>query len=297
MREPARRVTAVIGPLVASIPSPSSGILHLGPVPLHVYGLFLAVGVIAAAKVTEVRWRQRGHNPKEIADIAVWLVVGGVIGARVYHVITDYQLYTDDWLKALKIWTGGLGIWGAVAGGVVAAVVITRRRKLDTIALLDAAGPGVVLAQAIGRWGNYFNQELFGRPSTLPWAVEIDPVHRPAAYRQDATFHPTFLYESLWCLVVFGALIWIDRRFRLRKGQVFALYIALYTFGRFFFENLRIDSAHTVFGLRVNAWMSVALFVGSVLWFVVAGRRPAPVERIEPVEPVEPADAIPPSGN
>jgi prolipoprotein diacylglyceryl transferase len=274
----------VIRIVVASIPSPSQGILHLGPVPLHIYGLCLAVGVIAATKVTEVRWRQRGHDPKEIADIAVWLVVGGVIGARLYHVVTDYQLYTDDWLNALRIWTGGLGIWGAVAGGVVAAVLVARRRKLDTLALLDAGGPGVVLAQAIGRWGNYFNQELFGRPTTLPWAVEIDPVHRPVGYRQYATFHPTFLYESLWCLTVFAVLIWVDRRFRLRRGQVFALYIALYTFARFFFENMRIDSAHRIAGLRVNAWVSVALFAGSVIWFVVLGRRPMAGEPAEPVE-------------
>ncbi|MCZ7528305.1 MAG: prolipoprotein diacylglyceryl transferase [Acidimicrobiia bacterium] len=195
------------------------------------------------------------------------------MGARVYHVITDYQLYTDDWLGVFRIWSGGLSIWGAVAGGAIAVVVLARVRRLDTLALMDAMAPGIALAQAIGRWGNWFNQELFGRPTDLPWGLEIDPARRPAGYEQTETFHPTFLYESLWCLAIAGTLIWAEKRFRFARGQTFALYVALYTFGRFWFENLRIDTAHEVLGLRVNAWVSIGLFVASLAWFAWLGRR------------------------
>ena len=165
-------------PLLGSIPSPSSG--DLGP--FHMYGVILAVGVLAAVWVSERRWRNRGYPRDGIYDIAFWVVVWGVIGARLYHVVTDYQLFTDDPLRAFEIWRGGLGIWGAVLGGGIAVVVITKRRHLDTLAVMDCMAPGIILAQAIGRWGNYFNQELFGKPTTLPWALEIAPAHRPLDY-------------------------------------------------------------------------------------------------------------------
>jgi prolipoprotein diacylglyceryl transferase len=270
---PTALFAALTSPL-ASIPSPDQGVFHVGPVPLHLYGLTLAVGVIAATYVAEARWKRMGHDPREVSSIAVWVVLAGVIGARLYHVVTDYQLYTDDPLGVFEIWSGGLAIWGAVIGGAIAVLVLARRRDLDFLALGDAIIPGVVLAQAIGRWGNYFNQELFGRPSTLPWAVEIDLAHRPERYQEFATFHPTFLYESLWCLLVFGLLLWAERIPTHRKGQTIALYISLYTAGRFVFENMRSDPAHTIAGLRVNAWVSIALFVVGVVWFVWLGRRP-----------------------
>jgi len=177
-------------------------------------------------------------------------------------------------LKALQIWSGGLAIWGAVMGGAIAVVILARKHHYDTLRLCDAIIPGVVLAQAIGRWGNYFNQELFGRPSTLPWAVEIDFVHRPDQYQAFATFQPTFLYESLWCLLILGVLLWAERRRSHRKGQTVALYIVLYTAGRFVFENMRSDPANTIAGLRVNAWVSIVLFLFGIAWFVWLGRRP-----------------------
>jgi len=264
----------VIPDLLAFIPSPARGVFYIGPVPLHLYGLTLAIGVVAATYLAEYRWKKMGNDPKEISQIAVWVVIAGVIGARLYHVITDYQLYTDQPLKALQIWSGGLAIWGAVMGGAIAVVILARKHHYDTLRLCDAIIPGVVLAQAIGRWGNYFNQELFGRPSTLPWAVEIDFVHRPDQYQAFATFQPTFLYESLWCLLILGVLLWAERRRSHRKGQTVALYIVLYTAGRFVFENMRSDPANTIAGLRVNAWVSIVLFLFGIAWFVWLGRRP-----------------------
>ena len=253
---------------LGSIPSPSNSVIHLGPLPLHLYGLILAIAVLVAARVSEKRWVDRGHSAKEFADLVIWIIIGGVVGARAYHVASDYQLFTGHWIDALKIWQGGLSIWGAVIGGAVVVVLLARKRKLDLGDLVDSIAPGLVLAQAIGRWGNWANQELFGKPSNLPWAVEIDSAHRPAEYANTATFHPTFLYESLWCLGVFVALLLIERRFRLMKGQVLALYLILYTAGRFVFENMRTDNAHVIGPLRLNAWVSLIVCIGGILWFL-----------------------------
>jgi phosphatidylglycerol---prolipoprotein diacylglyceryl transferase len=278
---------AILGtPSLGSIPSPADG--NLGP--FHMYGLILAVGVLVAVWLSERRWRNRGYRRDAIYDIAFWVVIWGVVGARLYHVVTDYQLFEDDPFRAVQIWRGGLGIWGAVIGGGVAVVVITRRRHLDSLAVMDCMAPGIVLAQAIGRWGNYFNQELFGKPSTLPWALEIAPSHRPPGYIQYTTFQPTFLYESLYCLVIFGLLLLVEHRATLKRGQTFALYVALYTFGRFWFENLRIDTAHHIGPLRLNAWVSALVFFGGVAWFVWLGRHEEPQRR--PGHPVEPAVEI-----
>jgi prolipoprotein diacylglyceryl transferase len=255
--------------MLASIPSPSSP--NLGP--FHMYGVLLAVGVVVATFVAERRWRNRGYPRDGIYEIAFWVVIAGVVGARLYHVITDYQRFEDDPWKGFQIWKGGLSIWGAVIGGAIAVVVITRRRHMETLVVMDCMAPGIVLAQAIGRWGNWFNQELFGSPTTLPWGLEISRPNRPLGYVQYATFHPTFLYESLWCLAVFGVLLLAEQRFPLRRGQTFALYVVLYTFARFWFENLRIDPAHDIGPLRVNAWVSMVLFVLGIVWFVWLGRH------------------------
>ena len=212
------------------------------------YGLILAVGVLVAVYVAEHRWRRRGYPRDGIYDLSFWVVIWGVIGARLYHVITDYQRFEDDPWRAFQIWRGGLSIWGAVIGGALAVVVICRRRQLPTLVVMDCMAPGIVLAEAIGRWGNYFNQELFGKPSTLPWALEIAPQHRPLGYAQYATFQPTFLYESLACLAILGILLLVEHRARLTTGQTFALYVVLYTFARFWFENMRIDPAHEIAG-------------------------------------------------
>jgi prolipoprotein diacylglyceryl transferase len=259
--------------LLASIPSPDSGTVDIGPLPLHMYGLLLAVGVLVAAWIAERRWTARGGDAKTFNDMAVWIVVGGIVGARVYHVISDYQLFTDDWLRAFQIWKGGLSIWGVIAGGAIAVIIMTRIKHVGTLVLMDCIAPGLLAAQAIGRWGNYFNQELFGGPTDLPWGLEISPAKRPPGYLHVETFHPTFLYESLYCLFLLGLLLAVERRFRLRKGQALALYLATYTFGRFFFENLRIDPAHEIAGLRVNAWVSAGVCILSIAWFLWLGRR------------------------
>jgi prolipoprotein diacylglyceryl transferase len=196
----------------------------------------------------------------------------------VYHVITDYQRFEDDPWRAFQIWRGGLSIWGAVIAGAIAVIVVTHRRKLPTLVVMDCMSVGIVLAQALGRWGNYFNQELFGKPTTLPWALEIAPQHRPLGYTQYATFQPTFLYESLACLAIAGILLLVEHRARLKLGQTFALYVVLYTFARFFFENMRIDPAHEIAGMRLNAWVSIAVFVFGIGWFVWLGRH-EPVQR------------------
>jgi prolipoprotein diacylglyceryl transferase len=273
----------VITTLLGSLPSPDRGVIDLGPVPLHMYGLLIAVGVLVAAKVAEVRWIKRGGNAKDFGDIVVWAVISGVIGARLYHVVTDYQLFTDDPLRAFEIWEGGLGIWGAIMGGAVAVLVLARRRKLRFADIADAAAPGLAFAQSIGRWGNWFNQELFGAPSSLPWAIEISPANRPAEYRTATTFQPMFLYESLYCLALGLVLLWVDRRFRLKRGQVFALYCAGYTAARFVFEEMRVDPAHLIGPLRLNAWVSLVIFgiaVGVFLWLGRHGtERPYATER------------------
>jgi prolipoprotein diacylglyceryl transferase len=266
----------VIAPLIASIPSPSDGTIDLGPFTIHVYGLLIALGVVVAVKTAMVRWGRRGGNPDDILDGAVIVVICGVIGARLYHVMTDYQRFDHGhWVDALKIWRGGLAIWGAVLGGAVGLAYVSRRKRIRGLAVSDCIVPGLFLAQAIGRWGNWFNQELFGKPTSLPWALEISPAHRPAGYAQYATFHPTFLYESLYCLLGAIVLFAVDGRLRLRRGQLTALYVVIYTFGRFFFENLRIDTAHHVLGMRVNAWVSLVLFVGGSVWFWWLGRHGA----------------------
>ncbi len=282
-------MTSPLPTLVGSIPSPGDGVVHLGPVPLHMYGLMIALGVLVAARVGRVRYVKRGGDGEAFDSVAFWAVIGGVIGARIYHVITDYQLFDGHPERIIQIWKGGLGIWGGVLGGAVAVIIVARRRQLEFGVLADCIVPGLAFAQGIGRWGNWFNQELFGAPSTWPWAVEIDRVHRPAEYANFSTFQPTFLYESLWCIALGFALIAIDRKFTLARGQLFALYAAGYTAFRFFMEELRVDPAHTIGPLRINAWVSIVVFVFSVTAFFVLGRRArsrgvaaAPTEVTEP---------------
>ncbi len=268
-----------------SIPSPSEGVWHLGPIPLRAYALAILAGILVAVWVGNRRWIARGGEPGVIGDVAIWSVPFGIVGARIYHVATDWELYFGegaDPVEALKIWEGGLGIWGGIALGAVGAWIACRRRGVPLPAVADALAPGIVLAQAIGRWGNWFNQELFGRPTDLPWGLEIDPAFRPDRYAEAETFHPTFLYESLWSIGVALLLIWADRRFRLGHGRVFALYVALYTVGRSWIETLRVDPAREVLGLRINVWTSILVFAGAVIYIVVSTRlrpgREAPSE-------------------
>lgn len=259
--------------LVTSIPSPPLNGIGIGPFQLHAYGLMIALGVIVAARWGDRRWATRTGDHGVISSLALWAVPAGVIGARLYHVITDYEIYTHRPLKAFAIWDGGLGIPGGIAAGVITGLVVARHRGLPLGQLLDVVAPVLPLAQAIGRWGNWFNQELFGRPSTLPWAVRIDISNRPDGYGAFATYQPTFLYESLWNLAVVGIVLLVERQHRLRSGRLFAVYIAGYAVGRFLVERMRIDFAHTIAGLRVNEWTSLLAFVVAIA-FVVTGRIP-----------------------
>jgi len=262
--------------LPAYIPSPSQGVWHLGPFPIRAYALCIIAGIIVAIWLGNRRWVARGGQPGVVADVAVWAVPFGIIGGRLYHVATSWQPYFGAGghpIDAFKIWQGGLGIWGAVALGALGAYIGCRRQGVMLPPFGDALAPGLALAQALGRWGNYFNQELFGRPTTLPWGLEIDLAHRPKGYEQYATFHPTFLYESLWCLVIAVILVWADRLFELGHFRVFLLYGALYTAGRFWFELLRIDDANHILGLRVNIWVSSIVFAAAVAGFIWSARH------------------------
>jgi prolipoprotein diacylglyceryl transferase len=282
---------AVVVP--AFIPSPSQGVWHLGPLPLRAYAICILIGIFAGYWLGRKRWVARGGKPEVLADIIMWAVPFGLVGARIYHVITDSELYFGPGrhpIDALKIWHGGLGIWGAVAFGALGAWIACRRNKVPFLAVADTMAPGIALAQVIGRFGNYFNQELFGRPTTLPWGLEIDPAHRPDGYTQYATFHPTFLYEAIWNLGVVFLVILVDRRFKLGHGRAFALYVAGYTAGRAWIENLRIDTVNHVFGLRLNVWTALILFVASVVYFVLSARRKPGQEDISALSPDEPAD-------
>jgi prolipoprotein diacylglyceryl transferase len=282
--------------LAASIPSPSSGDLDLGPVELHAYGLMLLLGILAATWLTGLRWTRRGGDWDLVYRVALWGVLGGVAGARLYHVITSWSTVDDEWWEPFAVWQGGLGVWGGIAGGVLAGAVVVRRAGESVFAFMDAVAPGLLLAQAIGRWGNWFNQELFGKPTDLPWGLEIDPEHRPEGYGASETFHPTFLYEFGWNLLGVFVLLLLDRRFRINPPGLFALYVAWYTFGRTFEELLRIDPSHEFLGQRLNFWVSAVIFVLALLVFVWAQRRPAPGERPRrpaAVEPAGPRMAIP----
>ncbi|CUR58855.1 Prolipoprotein diacylglyceryl transferase [metagenome] len=267
-------------PLVTllSIPSPAEGVWHLGPVPIRAYALCIIAGIVLAIWLGERRWVARGGEPGEVSDLAIWAVPFGLVGGRLYHVITDWELYFGEDknpVTALYVWRGGLGIWGAIALGAVGVWIGARLRGIKLLPLLDAMAPGVLVAQALGRWGNWFNQELYGRPTDLPWGLEIDSAHRPAQYLDVATYHPTFLYECLWNLAAFALLVWLDRRFRLGHGRVVALYVMLYTAGRAWIENLRIDDVQMddVFGLRLNVWTSIVLFVLATAFFLWSARR------------------------
>ncbi|MEU9168603.1 prolipoprotein diacylglyceryl transferase [Streptomyces sp. NPDC048420] len=264
--------------LLAFIPSPSIGEVHLGPLPLRGYSLMLILGITAAVWLGGRRWAARGGENTVVADIALWAVPFGVVGARLYHVITSGELYFGkggDPVKALFIWDGGIGIWGAIAGGAVGAWIGCRRKGVALSAFADAVAPGIALGQALGRWGNWFNQELYGRATTLPWALEIDPAHRPEDTPNLATYHPAFLYESLWCLGVVALVLWADRRFRLDRGRAFALYAAAYAAGRFWIEYLRVDEAHHILGLRLNDWTALLVFAVAVAYLVATTRRAA----------------------
>jgi prolipoprotein diacylglyceryl transferase len=263
-------MTGGLACVVLSIPSPSSGVWDVFGFPLRAYALCIIVGIIVGMIITNRRWRARGGSGDSLELVVVLAVPFGIVGARIYHVITDYQLYFGPGrhpIDALKIWNGGLGVWGAIGFGVLGGYLVARRRQIRFPALLDAAAPGIAVAQGIGRLGNWFNQELFGRPTSLPWGLEIAPDHRPFGFEQYATFHPTFLYELIWDVAIAVALVLLDRRFRLGHGKVFALYVAFYTLGRFWIEALRIDQVNQIGGFRLNNYTALIGFVLACAWF------------------------------
>ena len=282
-------VTLASSAFLASIPSPDRGVWELGPIPIRAYALCIIVGIIVAIWWAERRWAARGGTAGTIIDVAVFAVPFGLIGGRLYHVATDWHLYFGEGknpLDALRIWDGGLGIWGAIALGGVGAWIGCRVKGVPLPAFADAIAPGVVVAQAIGRVGNYFNQELYGAPTDLPWGLELyqrinesgdnDNLNGVAVNHllvNGSPVHPTFLYELIWNLLIAGLVVWADRKFRLGHGRAFALYVAGYTLGRTWIELMRTDTATHVFGVRINVWVSILVFLGAVAYFWLARRR------------------------
>ncbi len=276
----------------AYIPSPSSSGFHIGPLFVHAYGLMYVIAVIAAIVVTAALWVRVGGRKELPAEIAAWAFPGGLIGGRIYFLITTPSQIPPHWWGPFAIWKGGLGIWGGIAGGVAVGLWRVRREKLtkdQTRLLMDCAAPALLVAQAIGRIGNYFNQELFGAPSKLPWALQISLAHRPPGYTQYATFEPTFLYELIWNLLLAAFLVWLNRRRReqLRPPAIFALYVAGYSAFRIFEETQRIDYSVHIFGLRLNFFIASILCLTGLVWFV-AIQRGWFVYRRPPAEPPPP---------
>ncbi|WP_265521077.1 prolipoprotein diacylglyceryl transferase [Oerskovia flava] len=273
--------------LPAGIPSPSQHTWYVGPFPLRAYALAILAGIGVALWLTRKRWVERGGKADDVLEIAFWAVPFGIVGGRIYHVISTPAPYWGeggDPLRALRIWDGGLGIWGAVALGAVGAYIGCRRQRVSFAGFADALAPGLLLAQAVGRLGNWFNQELYGSETTLPWGLEIDA-------HPGVLFHPTFLYEMIWNVLAAVALIYLDRRFRLGHGRVFWLYVLFYTLGRVWIEMLRIDEAELVLGVRLNVWTSILVGVGALIAFIVVGRRHPGREETVQLDPVEPEQA------
>jgi prolipoprotein diacylglyceryl transferase len=282
----AAAVLAVPVRVPATIPSPTSGVWHLGPFPVRAYALCILAGIVAAVWITGRRLVDRGHAAEKAVDISAWAVPFGIVGGRLYHLITSPQSYFGEnghpW-RAFAIWEGGLGIWGAIALGAVGAWLGARRHGVSFHDFVDSAVPGVAVAQALGRWGNWFNNELYGGRTDLPWGLTIHEWDQAAGHAvRDAggkavvlgTYHPTFLYESLWCLLLALFLVVVDRRLPLRKGQLFGLYVAGYPVGRIVFELMRTDEANHIFGVRVNVWVSILVFLLGLLLVWLGRRRP-----------------------
>jgi prolipoprotein diacylglyceryl transferase len=258
--------------LLASIPSPHSGVFHIFGRAIHLYGLMLLLAIVACIWLTWVRWKRWGGDPDLVLRVAVWGVAAGIVGARAYHDITSWsEVPNPKWRGIFAVWQGGLGIWGGILLGCLVGAWVVRRSGASVRLFMDAVAPGLLLAQGIGRWGNYFNQELYGKPTDLPWKLEIDIEHEAGIPPQDqgaSGYHPTFLYEFVYDLIGVGLLLYVGWRFRIKPPALFALYVSYYCFGRFFEELLRIDPAHKFGGLRLNAWVSIVVFVVSTAFFI-----------------------------
>jgi prolipoprotein diacylglyceryl transferase len=261
--------------VLASIPSPSSNGFAVGPIFFHAYGLCYVAAVAAAVWICSRRWEALGGSRELVQECALWGFPAGILGGRLYHVVTSWNEVPHTWWGPFAVWKGGLGIWGGIVAGVLVGLWRVRRNGSDMATMLDCAAPAILVAQAIGRIGNYFNQELFGGPTSLPWGLEIDAAHRPAGYLQAATFQPTFLYELLWNLALAGALVLLGRRRQIRPPGLFALYVAGYSAFRIFEETLRVDPAHHLFGVRLNLYVAVVVMIAGLAWFARTQRGPA----------------------
>jgi prolipoprotein diacylglyceryl transferase len=249
--------------LLASIPSPSFNSFSIGPLDLHLYGLLIGTGMVVGVWLAQRKMVERGEDPNHIADLALWCIPAALIGARIYYVLANWGRFADDPGAAFRIWEGGLGIPGGVLLAVLVGYAVARRNEWNLPPIFDAAAFALVVGQIIGRWGNYFNQELYGRPTDLPWGLEIDPGRRVAGFEQFETFHPTFLYEVIWNIGVLIFMLWIDRKRVLRPGRLFAVYLVAYGIGRFGLEMLRIDPVSEFFGMRAHAWAMVVQVLGA----------------------------------
>jgi prolipoprotein diacylglyceryl transferase len=304
-----------VSAFLASIPSPHNGVVDVGPLSIHMYGLMLLAGIAACLWLTGIRWVHlerwsawvRAHGGPAPASrdwdlifrVAVWGVGAGIVGARLYHDVTSWNQDSAihaHWYGPFAIWQGGLGVWGGILFGVLMGAWIVHRAGHSVLLMMEVVAPGLLLAQAIGRWGNWWNQELFGKPTSLPWGLEIDNAHLPPAYAAGTHFHPTFLYEFVYDLIGVALLLWLGRRFRIRPPALFALYVSFYCFGRFFEELLRIDPSHEFLGLRINAWVSIVVFAASTGFFVWWQflRKPKEGARTQPQHPPSgPTMAVP----
>jgi prolipoprotein diacylglyceryl transferase len=260
--------------LVAALPSPSQNVLELGPLTIHFYGILIAIGVIVAIVVSKKRYERFGGSGDLFESIAIWAIIIGFLGARAGYVFTHTHRFEGRPWAVFFIWEGGLALYGGLFFGALTVIYLAKKRGGDLFAFADATAVGIPLAQAIGRWGNYFNQELFGTPSELPWAIIIDPAHRPDGYEQFEAFHPTFLYESLWnALILVPVILWLEKRGQLAKGVSFGIYIVMYSFIRFSMELLRTDTSFRLFGMSRNGWISVAAFIGGWVWIWYMQKR------------------------
>ncbi len=251
-----------------SIPSPDSSTIELGPLSIHFYGLTLLAAIAAAVAIGGIRWTRRGGDWDLIFRVAVWGVASGIVGARLYHVLTSWNELPDEWWGPFAIWKGGLGVWGGIGLGVVVGAIVAKRSGADLAKLADCVAPALLVAQGIGRFGNWWNQELFGGPTDLPWGLEISPENRPIEDVESDTFHPTFLYEALWCFTAAGILLLVERRFRIRPGGLFALYVLVYSIGRFWIEMLRVDPSHEWGGVRLNVYVAGLAIILSAAFFI-----------------------------
>lgn len=260
----------------ASIPSPGQGVWWIGPIPLRAYGLIIVTGMMVAVFISRKRYAQRGGDGEMLFDLALWVLPMGIVGARIYHVFANSHYYfasAERMAEIPRIWEGGLAIWGGIMAGALTAVIVVKHRHQRVAPLADAIAPTIILAQGIGRWGNYFNQELFGSPTTMPWGLEIDAAHLPAGYEPGTLFHPTFLYESVWNIAAFFVIIALDKRFSFKGGQVMCLYLMAYSPIRIYTETLRLDPAYEFFGIRQNALTSILALIIAVVAFVYLGRH------------------------